>query len=83
MRDLIIMHVHSAAVVPEAGSPKTLREGKPRYPRSGRQPPWRPANPIRRRPSEAKRTVEFMRNISRQEIEVSQFMRAARDAARQ
>jgi hypothetical protein len=62
----------------EGGSPKSARTVKPgNYPRQDRQP-WRPAT---RPPSKGQRAVNLLNAIVRQDEEVREFMRRAREGA--
>ena len=64
----------------EIGSPKTVREAKPRYPRQDRQQPWRPAQqpPCRTKGEATKRLIERM---GQQDNDIRAFMEEARRSA--
>lgn len=58
--------------IPVGGSPKSVREMKPNYPRQERLPHWRPAT---RPPSKAERLARFLDTMRRQDEIVREFMK--------
>ena len=63
----------------EGGSPKEANRGRPAPYPSNRREPWRPAT---RPPSKAAATVRLLNAIARQDMEIAEFMKQAREASR-
>jgi hypothetical protein len=59
---------------PAAGSPESIRQTKPRYPRQDRLPPWRPAQRPPR-PGNAERLAKFVDAMHQQENDIRAYMR--------
>jgi hypothetical protein len=66
--------------VPAAGSPKTAREVKPRYPRQTPHQPWRPATKPPNRKAEGLRRL--LREFQRQDEIVKAMMTPSPDLMR-
>ena len=61
--------------VPAAGSPKTVREVKPRYPDQDRTPPWRPQRAIPAKRGKAAALVRLMRELAEREAAAREMLK--------
>jgi hypothetical protein len=65
--------------VPAAGSQENTRRAKPAPFPADKRAPWRPQRAIPHRSSNAEATVRLINAIARQDVEVRDFMRRARE----
>jgi hypothetical protein len=61
--------------IPVGGSPESIRQTKPRYPRQDRPPPWRPQRAIPTKRGKAAALQRLIDYFQRQDEIVREFMR--------